>query len=570
MATGGDHARAGIAYIRLPAGESRCFSGAPEDASPYHSPWTGCLNNSSRESAARGTEREPPMGHGSCIGWRRHTHSLEDLMKRTRLPSPLVLLALATGWSCSGSDTGLPPGSPPAYAVPSPPPPPGYFPLPAPGYPPPAGYPPPPPPGYPPPPPGYPPPPPGYPPPPPGYPPPPPGYPPPPPSPDYPPPPPGYPPTYPPPGLGGYPGAPVRFAWKPSVIMREADDNKKNIFGVTDDGRLAQLWDENMWRLDFPAERTPAGGLRFIGTPSAAFRDQGDNQKTIITITTDGRLAQLWDEDRWNLDFPAELGGRPDLRFDGSPVVAMRDKERNRKVIVALTRDNRLAQIWDDDRWHVDFPAELAGHGGLRFRGSPDVALRSSDRNRKTVFAVTVDGRLAQLWDEGSGWRVDFPAELAGAGQFRFQGNPSIAMRDREDNKKTVAAMTIDGRVAQLWDEAGWRLDFPAELAGAVHLRFLGSPHIALRDTDDNKKAILAVTTDGRLVQIWDDDRWHVDFPAELSGQAGHRFQPSPVAVRRGSTSRKTALAVTVDGRLAQLWDERGGWRMDFPAELSR
>ena len=25
-----------------------------------------------------------------------------------------------------------------------------------------------------------------------------------------------------------------------------------------------------------------------------------------------------------------------------------------------------------------------------------------------------------------------------------------------------------------------------------------------------------AVTTDGRLTQLWDTDRWHLDFPAEL------------------------------------------------------
>lgn len=29
------------------------------------------------------------------------------------------------------------------------------------------------------------------------------------------------------------------------------------------------------------------------------------DQKSIYVITADGRLAQLWDTDVWNLDFPA-------------------------------------------------------------------------------------------------------------------------------------------------------------------------------------------------------------------------------------------------------------------------
>lgn len=46
-----------------------------------------------------------------------------------------------------------------------------------------------------------------------------------------------------------------------------------------------------------------------------------------------------------------------------------RDSSANFKVsLYAVTTDGRLAQIWDTDRWHLDFPAELSGNSGLRFR----------------------------------------------------------------------------------------------------------------------------------------------------------------------------------------------------------
>jgi hypothetical protein len=59
--------------------------------------------------------------------------------------------------------------------------------------------------------------------------------------------------------------------------------------------------------------------------------DSVAGKKAIYVITTDGRLAQLWDTHVWNLDFPAESGNVNDngeadfkaLRFQGSPAVCV-------------------------------------------------------------------------------------------------------------------------------------------------------------------------------------------------------------------------------------------------------
>jgi hypothetical protein len=41
----------------------------------------------------------------------------------------------------------------------------------------------------------------------------------------------------------------------------------------------------------------------------------GGTKKTIISVTTDGRLAQLQDDISWRRDFPAEAAGAKELRF---------------------------------------------------------------------------------------------------------------------------------------------------------------------------------------------------------------------------------------------------------------
>ena len=45
-----------------------------------------------------------------------------------------------------------------------------------------------------------------------------------------------------------------------------------------------------------------------------------------------------------------------------------RDAAGDNKSIYAVTGDGRLAQIWDTTRWNLSFPAELANAGSLRFQ----------------------------------------------------------------------------------------------------------------------------------------------------------------------------------------------------------
>ncbi|MCX4582617.1 S8 family serine peptidase [Streptomyces sp. NBC_01481] len=345
-----------------------------------------------------------------------------------------------------------------------------------------------------------------------------------------------------------------------TVFGRDLAGNRKSVYLVAGDGRLAQIWDQDGWNLDFPAEQAGFQDLRFQGSPAVFPRDLARNLKTLYAITSDGGLAQIWDQDGWNLDFPAEQAGFQDLRFQGSPAVFPRDSARNLKTLYAITSDGRLAQIWDQDGWNLDFPAEQAGFQDLRFQGSPAVFPRDSARNLKTLYAITSDGRLAQIWDQ-DGWNLDFPAEQAGFQDLRFQGSPAVFPRDSARNLKTLYAITNDGRLAQIWDQDGWNLDFPAE-----QLRFQGSPAVFPRDPDRNLKTLYAITSDGRLAQMWDHEGWNHDFPAEQAGFPTLRFEGAPAGFARDlGRNLKSLYVLTTDGQLAQIWDQ-DGWNLDFPA----
>jgi nitrogen fixation protein len=232
------------------------------------------------------------------------------------------------------------------------------------------------------------------------------------------------------------------------------------------------VYDDNGWHLDFPAEASGHPTLRFQGSPAVFGRDLTRNTKSIYVVTTDGRLAQVWDDNGWHLDFPAEASEHPTLRFQGSPAVFARDPIRNTKSIYVLTTDGRLAQVWDDNGWHLDFPAEASEHPSLRFQGSPAVFGRDLTRNTKSIYVLTTDGRLAQVYDD-NGWHLDFPAGASEHPTLRFQGSPAVFGRDRTRNTKSIYVVTTDGRLAQVWDQNGWQLNFPAE-AVSQDLRFQG------------------------------------------------------------------------------------------------
>jgi hypothetical protein len=293
---------------------------------------------------------------------------------------------------------------------------------------------------------------------------------------------------------------------------------RKAIYAVTRGGRLAQIWDTNKWNVDFPTELAdpPFNNLRFHRGVAVFPTNLAADKKAIYAVTTDGRLAQIWDTNKWNVDFPAELADPSfnNLRFQNGIDAFLTGS--NKKAIYAVTTDGRLAQIWDTNKWNVDFPAELAGPPFNNLRFHKGIAAFPTGSGRKAIYAVTTDGRLAQIWDTNK-WNVDFPAELADPpfNNLRFQD--SIAAFPTGSGRKAIYAVTTDGRLAQIWDTNKWNVDFPAELAGPPFNNLRFHKGIATFPTGSGRKTIYAITGDGRLAQIWDTNKWNVDFPTELA-----------------------------------------------------
>jgi hypothetical protein len=286
---------------------------------------------------------------------------------------------------------------------------------------------------------------------------------------------------------------------------------RNELYAITTDGRLAHYWTESGGKIDFPAELAGGGGVRFLPGLAVLGTDLG---KSVFAITTDGRLAQVWDSKRWqwHIDFPAELAGSSSITFQGTPGAL---HTRFGKSVFAVTADGRFAQVWEDGAWHVDFPAELAGHTGTRFNGQVNAA--SHSLGPWTVVAVTDDGQLAKVWNDGA-WHLDYPAALSGHGGLRFQGRVDVDGHGTRGEVEIFALVT-DGRIAHFFDEGTWKSDFPAEIAGRPDLRFTGGVFATVGTIPGSRQSAFAITADGVVAQLWDSDgwRWNVSFPSDIA-----------------------------------------------------
>jgi hypothetical protein len=134
----------------------------------------------------------------------------------------------------------------------------------------------------------------------------------------------------------------------------------------------------------------------------------------------------------------------------------------------------------------------------LVHRGARRVFGRDWARNTKSIYAVTTDGRLTETYD-AEGWHLNFPAEAAGSANLRFQCTPAVFGRDLALNTKSIYVATTDGRLAQVYDAAGWHLDFPGRGCWAGKPAFPRQP-----------RGLWAESGEQHQVDLCADDRWAV------------------------------------------------------------
>ncbi len=119
-------------------------------------------------------------------------------------------------------------------------------------------------------------------------------------------------------------------------------------------------------------------------------------------------LARTGTQWQWNLDFPAELAGQAALRFSPRVAVFPRSAASNKKSVFVATSDGRLAQIWDTNQWNLDFPIDVEQSTRARISSRafgvalPSAFATSTGRNLKSIYCVASDGNLVQVWDRPS------------------------------------------------------------------------------------------------------------------------------------------------------------------------
>lgn len=257
-----------------------------------------------------------------------------------------------------------------------------------------------------------------------------------------------------------FPAGNRRFASDPQLLS--AAVARKVILATSPEGQLVQLAnagesppESERWSVTAPRE-TRDLKLRGVGCVLRALASADGTRKHIFTTTRDGRLVWIRDVDGWKVSYPAERIS-PEPKF-GYPPAVLRHSDTQFSLF-AITRAGRLANLeWDaatNAPPQISYPVEEAGGRDLRFLGR--IAAYHNHPQGTTVVAVTGDGRIVQA-RKGDRWRHDFPAELAGETK-KFRKAVAMRLRDDQADKKSIYAIDVEGRLTRLWDTNRWNVE---------------------------------------------------------------------------------------------------------------
>lgn len=265
----------------------------------------------------------------------------------------------------------------------------------------------------------------------------------------------------------------------------------------------------------YPVERAPGASMTFQGRPALLL----DNDEWIVyCVTTGGRLVRCKQRgDEWSTYIPTEQPDLPDLPLAGSAVV-LAGRTASEHEVFGVTTDNRLVRLLiDGDRCSIDYPAEKAVSAdfhGLRFAGSPAAMDFDAPAGKRLVYAITTDGVLVELWGDGDRWEAGYPADEAGEGELRFRGSPNARLSGAgtADVTKRVTAFTRDDRLITFTG----KYDNRAATQFGDELRFPGDRAAMVNGPPEYAGVIqAAVTSDGHLICF--DSAGGVVKPAEAA-----------------------------------------------------
>jgi Fungal fucose-specific lectin len=260
-----------------------------------------------------------------------------------------------------------------------------------------------------------------------------------------------------------------------------------------------------------------------------AFETQ-HTQHVMYISAGDNHIRELsFDRTGWHTGDLTAATAAPPVAADGALTGYAFETQHTQHVMYISAGDNHIRELWfDATGWHTDDLTAATGAVAAAADGPLTGYPFEKQRTQHVIYA-SADGRLHELWCEGTTWHISDLSAATGAPPAQALAGYAFEVQGTEH----VVYSSVDHRLYELWWNNGWHLGDLTAATGAP-APGVGGPLGYAFEVQATQHVIYVSAGDGHVREIWwgppvsqGDSRPGV-VPQASEGTAAITARPSP------------------------------------------
>jgi hypothetical protein len=330
----------------------------------------------------------------------------------------------------------------------------------------------------------------------------------------------------------------------------EAQGTQHVIYGSAVDNHVRELWwNINGWHT---ADLTKAAGAPPAAGPITGYAFDTENTQHAIYNGLDNRIHELWfDASGWHTGDLTTTVGAPPVAPGSALTGYAFERQHTQQVFYVNAPDNHIRELWfDRTGWHTGDLTAAAGAPPVAADGALTGYAFEAQHTQHVLYISAPDNHIRELWFNGTTWHITDLTVATGA-VSAAAGGPLTGYPFERQRTQHVIYAGGDGRLHELWCEGTtWHTSDLTAITGAPPARALtgyalevqGSQHVIYSGVDD------------RLYELWWTNGWHLgDLSAATGAPAAGAGGPRGYAFEVQATQHVIYVSAG-DGHVREVW----------------
>jgi hypothetical protein len=366
-------------------------------------------------------------------------------------------------------------------------------------------------------------------------------------------------------------GAPPAGEGSLAAYAFEMQGTQHVIYASALDHHVRELWwNINGWHtadLTDVAAAPPAAG------PITGYAFQAEGTQHVVYNSVDNHIHELWfDRTGWHTGDLTAATGAPPVATGAALTGYAFETEHTQHVVYISAPDNHIRELsFDRTGWHTGDLTAATGATPVATGAALTGYVFETQHTQHVVYISASDNHIRELWSGGTGWHTGDLTAASGA-VAAAAGGPLVGYPFEKQRTQHVIYASADGRLHELWCEGtSWHTNDltattgapPAQALTGYALEVQGTEHVVYSGTND------------RLYELWWNNGWHLgDLTAATGAPAPGAGGPLGYSFEVQATQHVIYVSAG-DGHVREMWwgppvnhgDSRPG---DVPLQASQ